>query len=72
MQLFKQLYLLGFDVKASYYEPGMDFCGRFVNYEEETFENLWEVSEDQDLVEELDLVAEFQEYREMMADCEDC
>jgi hypothetical protein len=24
------------------------------------------------LVEELDLVAEFQEYREMMADCEDC
>lgn len=70
IQLFRQLYLLGFDVKASYYELGCDFCGRFVNYEKETYDNLWEVSEDQDLVEELDLVAEFAEYREMMA--EDC
>ena len=71
IQLFKQLYLLGFDVKASYYEPGCNFCGQFVNYVEANYD-LEEVAEDPNLIEALDLVAEFNEWREMMADCEDC
>ena len=71
IQLFRQLYLLGFDVKASYYELGCDFCGRFVNYVEANYD-LEEVAEDPNLIEALDLVAEFNEWREMMADCEDC
>lgn len=69
--LFKQLYLLGFDVRVSFWEPGMDFCGRWENYEFEEFD-CHTMAMTQGMAEEYDLVDETEEYKEMLADCEDC
>ena len=71
MGLYKQLYLLGFEVSVSYWEPGMDFCGRWENFEEQEFD-CYTMAMTEGMAEEYNLAKEAEDYRQMMADCEDC
>lgn len=45
---YDHLVELGFDVNAYYYEPGMDFCGHWVNGEDEAYERTTDIPEDID------------------------
>ncbi len=55
---------LGFGVNASYHEPGMQFCGYWIDGSDEYYEYNSELSVPQNVIDEFNLAEEFAEYEE--------
>lgn len=55
--LYERLVALGFDVKASYFEPGMQFAGTWINNEDNFYEGEQQSDFPADLVEAYDIGA---------------
>ena len=58
--LYERLNVLGFDVQASYFEPGMSFAGTWQNGEDDYYEGNWSDFPEA-LVDEFDMQEYYQE-----------
>ena len=65
IQFYEHLETLGFEVDAFYYEPSMDFCGRYSEGEDDYYEGTY------DIPQEIDMEFSISENNEMWAEEEE-